>query len=62
MPLSIKFHLDEHVSGAIAAGLRRRGIDVTTTNGRRATRCRRPSPLPNGEPPGRGIAFQADIP
>jgi predicted nuclease of predicted toxin-antitoxin system len=27
----IKFHLDEHVSNAVAAGLRRRGIDVTTT-------------------------------
>ncbi len=31
MPLALKFHLDEHVSPAIAAGLRRRGIDVTTT-------------------------------
>jgi predicted nuclease of predicted toxin-antitoxin system len=31
MPLVNKFHLDEHVSPAIAAGLRRRGIDVTTT-------------------------------
>ncbi len=27
----IRFHLDEHVSPAIAAGLRQRGIDVTTT-------------------------------
>ena len=27
----IRFHLDEHVPHAIAAGLRRRGIDVTTT-------------------------------
>jgi predicted nuclease of predicted toxin-antitoxin system len=27
----IKFHLDENVSSPIAAGLRRRGIDVTTT-------------------------------
>lgn len=25
------FHLDEHVADAVAAGLRRRGIDVTTT-------------------------------
>jgi predicted nuclease of predicted toxin-antitoxin system len=25
------FHLDEHVANAIADGLRRRGIDVTTT-------------------------------
>ena len=31
MPLVLKFHLDEHVSPAVAAGLRRRGIDVTTT-------------------------------
>jgi hypothetical protein len=29
MPVS--FHLDEHVANAIAIGLRRRGIDVTTT-------------------------------
>lgn len=27
----IRFHLDEHVSFAIATGLRRLGIDVTTT-------------------------------
>lgn len=27
----MRFHLDEHVDDAIAAGLRRRGIDVTTT-------------------------------
>jgi len=31
MPQEIRFHLDEHVSLAIAEGLRRRGIDVTTT-------------------------------
>ena len=30
--MPIKFHLDEHVHPAIAEGLRRRGIDVTTTN------------------------------
>jgi predicted nuclease of predicted toxin-antitoxin system len=28
----MRFHLDEHVHPAIAHGLRRRGIDVTTTN------------------------------
>ena len=27
----MRFHLDEHVAPAIAEGLRRRGIDVTTT-------------------------------
>lgn len=27
----IKFHLDENVENAIAEGLRRRNIDVTTT-------------------------------
>ncbi|NEQ47199.1 MAG: hypothetical protein F6K00_28125 [Leptolyngbya sp. SIOISBB] len=31
MPGRIKFHLDENVSNAVAAGLRRRDIDVTTT-------------------------------
>ncbi|MBW4468913.1 MAG: DUF5615 family PIN-like protein [Stenomitos rutilans HA7619-LM2] len=31
MAQTIRFHLDESVSGAIAVGLRRRGIDVTTT-------------------------------
>ena len=29
--VTIRFHLDEHVPHAIAEGLRRRGIDVTTT-------------------------------
>ena len=27
----MRFHLDEHVPDAVAEGLRRRGIDVTTT-------------------------------
>jgi predicted nuclease of predicted toxin-antitoxin system len=31
MPRTIRFHLDENCSHAIAAGLRRRGIDATTT-------------------------------
>ncbi len=31
MPRTIRFHLDEHVDPAIAEGLRRRSIDVTTT-------------------------------
>lgn len=31
MPRTIRFHLDEHVARAVAEGLRRLGIDVTTT-------------------------------
>ena len=31
MPRTIRFHLDENCSHAIAEGLRRRGIEVTTT-------------------------------
>jgi predicted nuclease of predicted toxin-antitoxin system len=31
MSETIRFHLDENVSNAIAESLRRRGIDVTTT-------------------------------
>jgi predicted nuclease of predicted toxin-antitoxin system len=31
MPRAIRFHLDEHCHRAIAEGLRRRGVDVTTT-------------------------------
>lgn len=31
MTKTIRFHLDENVSNAIAEGLRRRGIDVITT-------------------------------
>ena len=31
MPRTIRFHLDEDCHRAIAEGLRRRGIDVTTT-------------------------------
>jgi predicted nuclease of predicted toxin-antitoxin system len=30
MPRTIRFHLDEHCPHAIATGLRRHGIDVTT--------------------------------
>jgi len=29
--VEIKYHLDEHIASAVAAGLRLRGIDVTTT-------------------------------
>ena len=29
--MSIRFHLDEHISDSIAAGLRRRGVNVTTS-------------------------------
>jgi len=29
--VEIRDHLDEHVAPAVAAGLRRRGVDVTTT-------------------------------
>lgn len=31
MPRTIRFHLDENCSRFIAEGLRRRGVDVTTT-------------------------------
>lgn len=31
MPRTIRFHLDEHCPQALAAGLRRRGVDVTTS-------------------------------
>lgn len=31
MPRTIRFHLDEHCPRAIAEGLRREGVDVTTT-------------------------------
>src|SRR5260370_14609748 len=29
--MPVRFHLDEHISTSVAAGLRRRAIDVTTT-------------------------------
>jgi hypothetical protein len=32
MQEAVRFHLDEHLPAAIAEGLRRRGIDVTTTS------------------------------
>lgn len=32
MPQTIRFHLDENVNNAVADGLRRRKIDVTTTS------------------------------
>lgn len=31
MPRTIRYHLDEHVEFAVAEGLRRRGINLTTT-------------------------------
>jgi predicted nuclease of predicted toxin-antitoxin system len=31
MPRNIRFHLDEHVNPDVADGLRRRGVDVTTS-------------------------------
>jgi predicted nuclease of predicted toxin-antitoxin system len=31
MPRTIRFHLDEHIAKAVANGLRRLGIDVTTS-------------------------------
>src|SRR4051812_30213012 len=31
MPRTIRFHLDEDVDPAVAEGLRRRGVDVTTS-------------------------------
>ena len=31
MPRTIRYHLDEHIDFAVAQGLRRRGIDATTT-------------------------------
>jgi hypothetical protein len=31
--MEIRYHLDENVSGAVAEGLRRRGIDITTAAG-----------------------------
>jgi len=31
VPVEIRYHLDEHVDPAVAAGLRQRGVDVTTT-------------------------------
>lgn len=31
MARSIRFHLDENMDGAVADGLRNRGVDVTTT-------------------------------
>lgn len=31
MPRTIRYHLDEHIDFAVAQGLRRRGIDITTT-------------------------------
>lgn len=34
MPRAIRFHLDEHVAHAVADGLRRLGMDVTTTAGK----------------------------
>ena len=34
MARTIRFHLDEHVDPTVAAGLKRRGVDVSTTSER----------------------------
>ena len=48
MPKTIRFHLDENCTKAIAVGLRRHGIEVTTTpevdSSVQSTRSRRPTP------------------
>ena len=37
MARTIRFHLDEHIDLAVAEGLRRRGVDVSTTMERNLT-------------------------
>ncbi len=37
MARTIRFHLDEHIDSAVAEGLRRRGVDVSTTAERNLT-------------------------
>jgi uncharacterized protein with PIN domain len=41
----IRYHLDEHMDAAIAVGLRRRGIDVTTTVEANLLRARDPEQI-----------------
>ena len=41
----IRYHLDEHMHTAVAVGLRRRGIDVTTTVDAKLTRSSDPEQL-----------------
>lgn len=49
MARTIRFHLDEHVGNAVAAGLRRLGIDVTTTHEAGLRGANDPEQLANAE-------------
>jgi predicted nuclease of predicted toxin-antitoxin system len=57
---TIRFHLDEHVPAAIADGLRRRGIDVTTTTGAGLCGATDPAQLAYTNVEGRVIVTQDD--
>jgi hypothetical protein len=60
MPRTIRFHLDEDVDPAIAEGLRRRGIDVTTTQEVGLLGAPDPIQLAHAHAPGRVLLTHDD--
>ena len=60
MPRTIRFHLDEHCPHAIADGLQRRGIDVTTSTDAGLLRASDQAHLAFGSVQGRVIFTEDD--
>src|SRR5260370_42500982 len=60
MPRTIRFHLDEHVAHAVADGLRRLGIDVTTSMDANLLGASDAEQIAYGLAEGRVIFFQDD--
>lgn len=58
MPRTIRFHLDENCGNAIAEGLRRRGIDATTTHDAGLIGASDEGPLAYAQINGRGLFTQ----
>ena len=59
MPRTIRFHLDEHVSHAVADGLRRIGMDVTTSTDARLLGAADTAPIAFGPAQGQ-VIFSED--
>lgn len=58
--MSLQLHLDECVSGAVAEGLRRRGVDLTTANSARLTSATDEKHLEYATASGRVVFTQDD--
>jgi predicted nuclease of predicted toxin-antitoxin system len=60
MPRTIRFHLDEHVAHAVADGLRRLGVDVTTSTDARQLGAADADQIAHGLAEGRVVFTEDD--